>query len=101
MTLQAAGQDRGFTKIVHHGGRNFLASQTMAAIFDAHARDVIARKEAELVPLLHSDGVDLLLIGPETVFAIVNIDVGPGDHQATRARTTTARPNRPQSAASG
>ncbi len=100
MTIQAIGRDRDFTKIVHHSGRNFLASKTMAAIFSAHARDVIARNETELVPLLHSEGVDLLLIGPSAVFAVVNIEVGLHDRHTARGRGAALRPSKLPRAAS-
>jgi hypothetical protein len=65
-----------FDKIVRHGGRSFQATTTMATIFAARAEDVIARLDTELVPLLHRDGVDLLLIGPQTVFAVVDASTG-------------------------
>jgi hypothetical protein len=63
-------------KIVRHGGRSFVATTTMAAIFVARAEDVIARGDTELVPLLHRDGVELLLISPESVFSVGNVAVG-------------------------
>lgn len=95
-----AERDRDFNKIVHHGGRNFVASRTMVAIFEAHARDVLARDEFELVPLLHHDGVDLLLIGPGTVFAVVNVGIGLGDRHAAAARSAQSRWSGSQTAAS-
>ena len=67
---------RSFDKIVRHGGRSFLATSTMAAIFAARAEDVIARLDTELVPLLHRDGVELLLVGPNTAFAVVDAAAG-------------------------
>lgn len=78
--------ERIFDKIVHHGGRNFVATRVMAAIFSARAEDVIARNDTELVPLLHREGVDLLLIGPGTVFAVVNVGVGLGNHRSASLR---------------
>ena len=76
---------------VHHGGRTFVATATMATIFEAHARDVIERGETELVPLLHQGGVDLLLISPTAVFTVVKIELGI---------TGTARRRRPLTPAS-
>ncbi|MES2169996.1 MAG: hypothetical protein V4479_04650 [Actinomycetota bacterium] len=70
------GRERRWESTVHHGGRAFVATATMASIFKAHADDVIERGETELVPLLHRGGVDLLLITPETNFAVVNIELG-------------------------
>ncbi len=64
------------TRTVHHGGRNYVATETMATIFESKANDAIACGETELVPLLHRGGVDLLLITPETRFTIVNIELG-------------------------
>lgn len=65
-----------WTKAVHHGGRNFVATDAMASIFESKANDAIARGETELVPLLHRGGVDLLLITPQTRFTVVNIELG-------------------------
>jgi hypothetical protein len=76
------GTERTFNRIVHHGGRDFLATEVMASIFSARAQDVIARHDTELVPLLHKDGVELLLIGPDTVFAVVNVRTGAGSAHA-------------------
>jgi len=61
---------QAWTRVVHHGGREFVATSTMAAIFEAHANDAIARGETELVPLLHRGGVDLLLVTPQTQFSV-------------------------------
>ncbi len=61
---------------MHHGGRAFVATATMASIFKAHADNAIERGETELVPLLHRGGVDLLLITPDTNFAVVKIELG-------------------------
>ncbi|WP_157078817.1 hypothetical protein [Herbiconiux solani] len=72
--------DYEYRRVVHHGGRTFRATTTMADIFAAHARDIIARGDTELVPLLHSSGVDLLLIGPGSGFSITVVE------------TSTARP---------
>lgn len=83
---------RTFDKIVHHGGRNFLATGVMAAIFSARAEDVIARNDTELVPLLHREGVDLLLVGPDTVFAVVNVGVGIGSHRSSSLRPKSRNP---------
>jgi hypothetical protein len=82
------GTERTFSKIVHHGGRDFLATEVMASIFSARAQDVIARHDTELVPLLHKDGVELLLIGPDTVFAVVNARTGVGSTRAGASRSS-------------
>lgn len=83
MTLQLA-DDRGskpnparsWTHTVHHGGRAFIASAAMASIFESRAADAVKRGETELVPLLHRGGVDLLLVTPNTRYAVVSIELG-------------------------
>ncbi|MCU1512949.1 MAG: hypothetical protein JWO10_39 [Microbacteriaceae bacterium] len=65
-----------WSRTVHHGGRHYVATTEMAAIFEAHATAAIASGSTELVPLLHRGGVDLLLITPTTSIAVVNIEVG-------------------------
>lgn len=73
---KSRGSARTWTHTVHHGGRAFIASTAMAAIFESHAAAAIARGETELVPLLHRGGVDLLLVSPQTRFAVVKIELG-------------------------
>ncbi len=89
-----ASPDRAWTRTVHHGGRSYVATATMAAIFEAHANDAIARGETELVPLLHRGGVDLLLVTPSTDFAVVGIELGVTGGRAKRppARQQPYRP---------
>ncbi|MCS5714981.1 hypothetical protein NVV95_10500 [Herbiconiux sp. CPCC 205716] len=65
-----------YGRVVHHGGRTFLATETMAEIFAAAAADIVARGDTELVPLLHRGGVDLLLVGPLTPIAVTRIEIG-------------------------
>ena len=65
-----------WSRTVHYGGRNYIASKAMAEIFASKANAVIAEGETELVPLLHQGGVDLLLISPSTGFTVVPIDLG-------------------------
>lgn len=50
--------------VIHHSGRNFTASVEMAEIFYRRSREVLAGGRAELVPLLHRGGVELLLVCP-------------------------------------
>jgi hypothetical protein len=84
--------ERRWEATVHHGGRAFIATAAMAAIFKAHAEDAIARGETELVPLLHRGGVELLLISPDTNFAVVKIELG-----LTETRPITLPVSRPAS----
>ena len=65
-----------WSRTVHYGGRNYIASRDMAQIFESKANAVIAEGDTELVPLLHQGGVDLLLISPSTGFTVVPIDLG-------------------------
>ncbi|RFA18000.1 hypothetical protein [Subtercola boreus] len=64
------------TRIVHHNGNQYLATAEMAEIFLAKAVGITEQGDTQLVPLLHSQGVDLLLISPATVFAVAIIEVG-------------------------
>lgn len=66
--------NRGGT--VHHGGHIYVATNAMITCFLARTREVLANGETQLVPLLHSDGIDLLLIGPSTPFTVTDIGVG-------------------------
>lgn len=51
-------------EIIQYGGQQFNCSSEMAQIFLKHARDVIESGEQQLVPLLHSGGIELLLVSP-------------------------------------
>ena len=65
-----------YTRVIHYGGRVYLATETMSDIFSAHAHDTIERGDTELVPLLHEGGVEMLLITPATRFAVTEIELG-------------------------
>ncbi|UFS58874.1 hypothetical protein [Subtercola endophyticus] len=65
-----------YSRTVHHGGNRYFATAGMAEIFRAKTRKIVASGETELVPLLHSTGVDLLVIGPNTQFTVVTIEIG-------------------------
>jgi hypothetical protein len=56
--------EHDYSHVVRHGGHSYLATGPMARIFAAKADDLIDRGETELVPLLHSHGVDMLVVGP-------------------------------------
>ena len=51
---------------VHHGGHEFIASSEMAGIFLRHAQQLIDDGDAQLVPLLHRGGIELLLVSDTT-----------------------------------
>ena len=55
--------------VIHCAGTVFLAQADLAAIFLRRALDAIEAGRSELVPLLHLDGLDLLLISPATAVA--------------------------------
>ena len=78
--------EHDYSRVVHHGGRSYFATPTMADIFAANAADTVARGDTELVPLLHNAGVDMLLIGPSTRYAVSAIEVGRVVPQRHRTR---------------
>ena len=86
------GPERHYERVVHHGGRTFFATATMAEIFEAAVADIVARGDTELVPLLHRGGVDLLLVGPRVPIAVRRIEVGraPGENRAPTAKAAGA-----------
>ena len=59
-------------EVIQYGGRRFSCTPEMARIFLKHAREVIESGETELVPLLHSGGIDLLLISRATPYSLVD-----------------------------
>lgn len=65
-----------YSRTVHHDGNQYFATAEMAEIFRSHAAEIAEQGHTELVPLLHSQGVELLLVSPRTVFAVVTIEVG-------------------------
>ncbi|WP_349899092.1 hypothetical protein [Parafrigoribacterium soli] len=64
---------------VHYGGRRFIASFEMAGIFLRRAQRLIDSGEAELVPLLHEDGLEMLHVAPSTPFSVHDLDAEPAD----------------------
>lgn len=57
--------------MIQYGGRRFECKPEMARIFLKRARAVIECGEHELVPLLHSEGVELLLISRATPYSLL------------------------------
>ncbi|GAA3740846.1 hypothetical protein GCM10022239_15740 [Leifsonia bigeumensis] len=57
---------------IQYGGRIFYCTPEMARIFLKHARDVIESGEEQLVPLLHSGGIDLLLVSRATPYTLLD-----------------------------
>ncbi|MEO7348493.1 MAG: hypothetical protein ABIW32_01295 [Terrimesophilobacter sp.] len=58
-------------KIIGYGGQQFNCSTEMAEIFLKHAREVIESGDQQLVPLLHSEGIELLLISRLTPYSLI------------------------------
>lgn len=56
-------------EVIQYGGQQFSCSAEMAQIFLKHAREVIESGEEQLVPLLHSGGIDLLLVSRLTPYS--------------------------------
>ena len=52
---------------IHWGGREFCTDHSMSEIFIKRVRETADAGSSELVPLLHEDGLDLLLVTPTTV----------------------------------
>lgn len=52
---------------IHWGGREFHADRSMSEIFIKRVRETAESGKSELVPLLHTGGLDLLLVTPTTV----------------------------------
>lgn len=61
-------------EIIQYGGQRFDCSSEMAQIFLKHAREVIESGEQQLVPLLHSGGIELLLISRLTPYSRIPIE---------------------------
>lgn len=57
-------------QIIQYGGQRFDCSTEMAQIFLKHAREVIESGDQQLVPLLHSGGIELLLVSRLTPYSI-------------------------------
>jgi hypothetical protein len=56
----AAFQDRGIC--VHYGGHCYVTTRERAASFLRRVQQLTERGASELVPLLHSEGIELLFI---------------------------------------
>ncbi|HEV7184560.1 MAG: hypothetical protein ACHP7F_06685 [Actinomycetales bacterium] len=69
--------ERGEAWIVRHGGREYVASDEMAAIFSKQARMALRTGEPTLVVLRHTKGVELVLVSDETSFSVI-----PREHAA-------------------
>lgn len=68
------------TRIISVLGRTYRATPTMCDIFLAHASDIRARNQSELVPLLHEDGVELILVSEGTRITVADTTATPAAH---------------------
>jgi hypothetical protein len=59
-------------EVIVYGGRRFSCTPEMARIFLKHAREVIEGGEEQLVPLLHSGGIELLLVSRATPYSLLD-----------------------------
>ena len=76
------------SRLISVSGRSYRATPTMCDIFLAHVSDITARREMQLVPLLHDGGVDMILIGETTRISVANIEAVPTIAVPTAAATT-------------
>lgn len=75
---------------VHYGGRQFIATYEMAGIFLRRAQRLIDAGGAELVPLVHESGLELLYVSSAVPFSVHNADAEPADG----SHASPARPGR-------
>jgi hypothetical protein len=64
---------------VHYGGRQFVATYEMAGIFLRRAQRLIDAEDAELVPLVYEDGLELLYVSSAMPFSVHDADTEPAD----------------------
>ena len=64
---------------MHYGGRQFIATYQMAGIFLRRAQRLLDAEDAELVPLLHEGGLELLYVSSAMPFSVHDADAEPAD----------------------
>jgi hypothetical protein len=62
-------------------GRNFVTTTRLAGIFLRHAQQVVDDGDAQLVPLLHRDGIELLLLAANIPFSVHDASQQPPDYE--------------------
>ncbi len=62
------GPERCF--VIHFAGQDFVTRESMAEIFLRKSGRVAVDGAAELVPLLHENGLDLLFVTSESVVTV-------------------------------
>jgi hypothetical protein len=68
---------------IHHSGRRFITTPEHASIFLRRVQQIADRRICELVPLLHSDGVDLLLISAASPLQVHDVRDRSFEHRHT------------------
>jgi hypothetical protein len=94
--MDALGLNFGrYSRILRYGGCRYFITEEMSAMFLKHVHDLVESGETQLVPVPHAEGIDLLLIGPGTVFTIAPVETRP-DSTVTGIRLeAAARRNAP------
>lgn len=64
---------------VHYGGRQFITTYEMAGFFLRRAQRLIDAEDAELVPLVYEDGLELLYVSSAMPFSVHDVDAEPAD----------------------
>jgi hypothetical protein len=59
--------------VIHFAGQDFVTRESMAEIFLRKSGRVAVDGAAELVPLLHENGLDLLLVTSSTVVTVSEV----------------------------
>lgn len=74
---------------VHYGGWDYIATTEMAGIFLRRAQQLIDDGESQLVPLRHSEGVELLYISAEVPFWVHDMQICELDDAPVAVRPST------------
>jgi hypothetical protein len=69
---------------IHHSGRYFVTGHEHAGIFLRRVQRIADRRTQELVPLLHDEGLDLLLISAASPLQVHDVRDQSFDHKAAR-----------------
>jgi hypothetical protein len=88
-SAQCEQHTQSYTRAVHYGGNCYLVTREMADIFIRQAGRLIDADSTELLPLRHQGGLDLLLIGPASPFAVAEIDLDDSGRAGAREPDAT------------
>ncbi len=59
---------------IRYCGRDFVASPEMAGIFLRRTQELLDNEDAQLVPLLHRDGIEMLYVARDTPLTVHDVD---------------------------